>query len=80
MLLLFIKLILLDHCYLCKYVTVTKTNSFVLSLVPSGRLKARGLLIEKQCESLIAIFEEEVLSLKKVLYLHIQLCIRLDLR
>lgn len=71
---------LLDHCYLCKYVTVTKTHSFVLSFVPSGRLKARRLLVEKQCECLIAIFEEAVFSLKKVLYLRIQLCIRLDLR
>lgn len=59
---------LLDHCYLCKYVTVTKTHSFVLSLVPLGRLKARGLLVEKQCECLIAIFEEAVFSSKKVLY------------
>lgn len=59
---------LLDHCYLCKYVTVTKTHSFVLSLVPSGRLKAPGLLVEKPCECLIAIFEEAVFSSKKVLY------------
>lgn len=63
--LLFIKLMLLNHCNLCTYATVTKTLSFVISLVPSGRLKARGLLVEKQCECLIAIFEEAVFSLKK---------------
>lgn len=77
--LLFIKLMILDHCYLCKYVTITKTHSFVLSLVPLERLKARGLLVEKEYKCLIAIFEDAVFSLKKVLYLHIQLCIQLDL-
>lgn len=77
--LLFIKLMLLDECYLCKYVIVTKPHSFVLSLVPSGRFKACELLVEKQCECLIAIFEESVFSLKKALVL-LQLCIQLDLR